>query len=195
MSFVDFVVLPPGHGRSVTDFWGWDAHEAQLRFPDGVWVVIEEDVVPGGAFNLNSTNLPRTWSPRESSPSRNRDLRVSSQRLWPLDHEAGRTKRYKPSKLLQNCIHTFIRKYVYLTISHYISCNTFLLMYCLTSVCKVFVIDTMHEKCIIWRFEIAVFSVMGPSNLNGQHRRFGLNLLLQSSDGLCRQTQNAPPKH
>ena len=30
MSFVDFVVLPPGHGRSVTDFWGWDAHEAQL---------------------------------------------------------------------------------------------------------------------------------------------------------------------
>jgi hypothetical protein len=42
MSFVDFVVLPPGHGRSVTDFWGWDAHEAQLRCPDGVWVVIEE---------------------------------------------------------------------------------------------------------------------------------------------------------
>ena len=37
---VDFVVLPPGHGRNVTDFWGWDAHEAQLRCPDGVWVVI-----------------------------------------------------------------------------------------------------------------------------------------------------------
>ena len=33
---VDFVVLPPGHGRSVTDFSGWDAHEAQLRCPDGV---------------------------------------------------------------------------------------------------------------------------------------------------------------
>ena len=33
---VDFVVLPPGHGRSVTYFWVWDAHEAQLRFPDGV---------------------------------------------------------------------------------------------------------------------------------------------------------------
>ena len=48
MSFVDFVVLPPGHGRSVTDFWGWDAHEAQLRCPDGLWVVIEGDVVPGG---------------------------------------------------------------------------------------------------------------------------------------------------
>ena len=95
MSFVDFVVLPPGHGRSVTDFWGWDAHEAQLRCPDGVWVVIEEDVAPGGALNLNSTNLPRPWSPWESSPSRKiptvepHDLMTSSQRLWPLDHEAG----------------------------------------------------------------------------------------------------------
>ena len=68
--FVDFVVLPPGHGRSVTDFWGWDTHEAQLRCPNDVWVVIEEDVVPGGALNLNSTNLPRPWSPWESSPSR-----------------------------------------------------------------------------------------------------------------------------
>ena len=70
MSFVDFVVLPPGCGDSVTDFWGWDAHEAQLRCPDGVRLVIEGDVVPGGALNLNSTNLPRPWSPRESSPSR-----------------------------------------------------------------------------------------------------------------------------
>ena len=68
--FVDFVVLPPGHGRSVTDFWGCDDHEAQLRCPNYVWVVIEEDVVPGGALNLNSTNLPRPWSPWESSPSR-----------------------------------------------------------------------------------------------------------------------------
>ena len=70
MSFVDFVVLPPGHGRSVTDFWGWDANEAQLRCPDGVWVVIQGDVVPGGALNLNYTNLPRPCSPRDSSPSR-----------------------------------------------------------------------------------------------------------------------------
>ena len=45
---VDFVVLPPEHGRNVTDFWGWDAREAQLRCPDDVWVVIEEDVVPEG---------------------------------------------------------------------------------------------------------------------------------------------------
>ena len=61
---------PSWHGRSLTDFWGWDAHEAQLRCPNGVWMVIEEDVMPGGALNLNSTNLPRPRSPRESSPSR-----------------------------------------------------------------------------------------------------------------------------
>ena len=36
MSFTDFVVFPPGHGRSVTDFWGWDANEARLRCPDDV---------------------------------------------------------------------------------------------------------------------------------------------------------------
>jgi len=33
---VDFVVLPPGHGRSISDFLGWDAHEARLRCPDDV---------------------------------------------------------------------------------------------------------------------------------------------------------------
>ena len=36
MSFTDFVVFPPGHGRSVTDFSGWGAHEARLRCPDVV---------------------------------------------------------------------------------------------------------------------------------------------------------------
>jgi len=36
MSFMDFVIFPPGHGRSVTDFSGWDAHQARLRFPDDV---------------------------------------------------------------------------------------------------------------------------------------------------------------
>jgi hypothetical protein len=33
---MDFEVFPPGHGSSVTDFWGWDAHETQLRCPDDV---------------------------------------------------------------------------------------------------------------------------------------------------------------
>jgi len=33
---VDFLVFRPGHGRSVTDFGGWDAHEARLHCPDDV---------------------------------------------------------------------------------------------------------------------------------------------------------------
>jgi hypothetical protein len=34
MSFMDFMVSLPGCSQSVTDFWGWDAHRAQLRCPD-----------------------------------------------------------------------------------------------------------------------------------------------------------------
>ena len=34
MSLTDFVVFPPAHGRRVTDFSCWDAHEARLRYPD-----------------------------------------------------------------------------------------------------------------------------------------------------------------
>ena len=68
ISFVDFVVLPPGDGRSVTDFWGWDAHEAQLRCPDGVSG--DRGGCSARRGHLNSTNLPRPWSPQESSPSR-----------------------------------------------------------------------------------------------------------------------------
>jgi hypothetical protein len=61
------------------------------------WMVIYEYGVSGRALNLSSTNLPRPW---ESSPSkknsrgrsgnRTRDLTISSRKLWPLDHEAGR---------------------------------------------------------------------------------------------------------
>jgi hypothetical protein len=66
MFLMDFVVSPPGCGRSVTDFWGWDAHEEQLRCPDEVDGDNEYEV-SGGATNLSSTNLPRPWSPWESS--------------------------------------------------------------------------------------------------------------------------------
>jgi hypothetical protein len=42
MSLMYFVVSPPGCGRSVTDFWGWDAHQARLRCPDDadgdIWI-------------------------------------------------------------------------------------------------------------------------------------------------------------
>jgi hypothetical protein len=50
---MNFVVFPPGCGESVTDFWSWDAHEAQLRCPDGVSGDIKEDEMPGGALGLN----------------------------------------------------------------------------------------------------------------------------------------------
>jgi hypothetical protein len=73
MSLMDFVVYPPGYGRSVANFRGWDAHEAQLRCPDEVdgdiltyllhgaesFLVIYEYEVPGGALNPSSTALSR----------------------------------------------------------------------------------------------------------------------------------------
>jgi hypothetical protein len=33
---LDFVVSPPGCGRSVTDFWGLGTHREQVRCPDDV---------------------------------------------------------------------------------------------------------------------------------------------------------------
>jgi hypothetical protein len=63
------------------------------------WMVIYEYEVPGGALNLSSTKISRPWSPWQSSPSRknshgrigNRtwDHMISSQKLRPLDQEAG----------------------------------------------------------------------------------------------------------
>jgi hypothetical protein len=52
---IDFVVPPPGCGRSVTDFWGWGAHRAQLLCPDDMSDYMYERGVPGGVLNLNST--------------------------------------------------------------------------------------------------------------------------------------------
>jgi hypothetical protein len=46
----------PSFGRSVTDFCSWDAHEAQLRCPDGVSDDMCERGVPGGALNLSYTS-------------------------------------------------------------------------------------------------------------------------------------------
>jgi hypothetical protein len=68
--YIDFVVPPPGCGRSVTDFWSWGAHRAQLHCPNDVSDFIyihththththtHECEVPGGALNLNSTSYP-----------------------------------------------------------------------------------------------------------------------------------------
>jgi hypothetical protein len=54
--------------------------------------------VPGGALNLNSTNYPEhghCGDPPLSGKNphgRTRDLMISSQKRWPLDHDAGRFK-------------------------------------------------------------------------------------------------------
>jgi hypothetical protein len=90
--------VPYGCGRSVTDFWDWDAHEAQLRCVDEV----DGDIwVWSTRRGLNLS--PRPWSQWKSSPSRKnphgrtgnrtRDLMISSQKLWPLDYEAGLSQK------------------------------------------------------------------------------------------------------
>jgi len=99
---VDFVVLPPGQ-PPVTDFWGWDAHEAQLRCPHDV----SGDI---GGCSARRALKPKFCQPtqtmvtagilpfRENSYGRagNRTwgLMISSQRLWSLDHEAGHFEIY-----------------------------------------------------------------------------------------------------
>jgi hypothetical protein len=98
MSIIDFVVSPPGCGRSVTDSKFGTPMRRSYVVPMR-WMVICEYEVPRGALNLNSTKLPRPWSPCGSSPSRKnphgrtgnrtRNLMISSQKLWPLDHEDG----------------------------------------------------------------------------------------------------------
>ena len=94
----DFVVLSPGHDRSVTDFWGWDAHEAQLRCPDDVSGDIEgrsarRALKPKFYQPTQTMFTARILPSRENSQgrggNRTRDLIISRQRLWPLDHGAG----------------------------------------------------------------------------------------------------------
>jgi hypothetical protein len=63
------------------------------------YVVLMRWMVPGRALNLNSTNYPdhghhgdpplSTKNSHGRSGNRPRDLRLSSQKRWPLDHEAG----------------------------------------------------------------------------------------------------------
>ena len=87
---VDFVVLPPGHGRSVTDCWGWNAHEAQLRYPDDV----SGDI---GGYSARRALKPKFYQPTQTmvtagilpfaensqvrARNRTRDLMITSQIL------------------------------------------------------------------------------------------------------------------
>jgi hypothetical protein len=86
--------------RSVTDFSSWDAHEARLRRPDDVsgdiWRWNARGVLSLLRLNLPTTQtmvttgiLPQRENSHGRTGNRTRDLMISSQRLWPLDHEAG----------------------------------------------------------------------------------------------------------
>jgi len=90
MSLTDFVVLPPGHGRSVTNFLGWDAHEVWLHCPDDV----SGDI---GGCSARRALKPKFYQPTQTTVTagilpfrenfhgrvgnRTRDLVISSQRL------------------------------------------------------------------------------------------------------------------
>jgi len=87
---VEFVVLPSGHGRSVTDFWVWDDDEARLRCPDDV----SGDI---GGCNARGALKPKFYQPTQTmvtagihpfgenphgrAGNRTRDLLISSQ-IW-----------------------------------------------------------------------------------------------------------------
>ena len=95
---MNFRGFPPGCGDSVADFWGWDVHETRLRCPDDVSGDMQEDEIPGGALSLNLLTtqtmvtagiFPFKENSHGRAGNRTRDLMISSQRLWPLDHEAG----------------------------------------------------------------------------------------------------------
>ena len=91
--------FPPGCDNNAADFWGWDAHEERLRCPDAVSGDMQEDEIPGGALNLNLLSTQTIFTTGNLSlqgknshgrtGNRTRDLMISSQRPWPLDHEAG----------------------------------------------------------------------------------------------------------
>jgi hypothetical protein len=106
--YIDFVVPPPGCGRSVTAFWGLGRSYGTVTLPGWcewwyiymcVCVCVCERGVPGRALNLNSTNYPDHGRHGDFSPTREntqgragyrtRDLMVCSQKFWPPSHEAG----------------------------------------------------------------------------------------------------------
>ena len=87
---VDFAVLPPGHGSSVTDLWGWDAHEEQLRCPDdvsgdiggcSVRRALKHKFYQPTQNMVTAGILPFKENSRSRAGNRTRDLMISRQRL------------------------------------------------------------------------------------------------------------------
>jgi hypothetical protein len=96
--------LPPGCGWSATNFWGWDAHEARSCCPNEVDGDIWIWSTRRGALSLNSTTYPDHGhhgdpplsgkNPHGRAGNQTWDLMISSQKHWPLDHEAGHMTIY-----------------------------------------------------------------------------------------------------
>jgi len=95
---VDYVVLPPGHGSSVTEFRGSDGNKAQLRCPDDVsgdiggWSArraLKPKFYQSTQTMVTAGILPFRENVYGRAGNRTRDLMVSSQRLRSLDHEDG----------------------------------------------------------------------------------------------------------
>jgi hypothetical protein len=82
--------LPPGCGRSVTDFEVGTPMRRSYVVPMR-WMVIHEYEVPGGALNVNSANYPDHGHhgdpplsgkhPHGRAGNRTRNLLISSQKL------------------------------------------------------------------------------------------------------------------
>ena len=96
---MNYVVFPPGCGDSVADFWGWGAQEARLRCPSDVSGDMHMKMrYQDGPLSLSLTTqtmvtmgiLPYIKISHGRAGNRTRDLMISSQKPWPLDHEAGR---------------------------------------------------------------------------------------------------------
>jgi len=85
-----FTVFPPGHGRSVTDFSGWDAHAAQLLCPDDVSgdiggcsarMALKLKVYQPTETMVTAGILPFRENSHGRTGNRTRDLMISRQRL------------------------------------------------------------------------------------------------------------------
>ena len=79
MSLVDFSWFSPSRlGQSVTDFWGWDAYEARLRYPDEVygdiWIwSIRRGLKPKFYYTTQTMVTMGALPTQEKSPWQNRE--------------------------------------------------------------------------------------------------------------------------
>jgi hypothetical protein len=98
------------------------------------WMVIYGYGVPGGALNLNSTNYPdhgHHGDPPLSGKNthgragnRTRDLTISSQKRWPLDHKAGHLRKYMGGTNWKVSLFIYIQILYYSTKYKHLRCDT-----------------------------------------------------------------------